>query len=167
MASSRERDERLRELGDRFRGIARRRVPEDAVDDLVQDALRIILEKDGDPSDLPWCFQVLRNTIGNWYQKQEVRSRELAPEDAALPPAAPTPLEALEDRDLAEIVDRSVAMVEETNRNCGSYLRRLMAGDTPASIADDEGVEAAVMYRRIYRCRGKLREVLREKGVRV
>jgi len=165
MSSSRERDVWLGELRARFVSVARRRLPEDAVEDVVQDALRVVHEKGEEHPELPWCFQVLRNTIGNWYQKQRVRSRDLAPEDAAVPRAAPTPLEALEDRELGRVLAESVAALGTTDAGCGRYLERLMAGETPATIAGEEGVDPAVLYRRIYRCRGKLREILIGKGV--
>ena len=165
MTSSREREAWLTELRQRFVAVARRRVPEDAVEDVDQDALRIVHERGGDRPDLPWCFQVLRNTIGNWYQRQKVRARDLSPEDAALPNAAPTPLEALEDREVERALRESIEKIGGGDTGCAHYLQRLMRGDAPARIAEDEGLDPAVLYRRIYRCRGKLRELLRERGV--
>ena len=87
----------------RFVTVAARRVESDAVEDLVQDALRIVHEKagvgpgtlvDGRPA-LAWCFQVLRNVIGNHYQRR--RSAEsVAVEDQPLADGDATPLERLE-----------------------------------------------------------------------
>ena len=40
-----------------------------------------------------------------------------------------------------------------------------IVGSSPARIAEDEAVEARALYRRIYRCREKLRQLLEKKGV--
>jgi DNA-directed RNA polymerase specialized sigma24 family protein len=152
------------------------------VEDVVQDALRIVIEKGlsgpagepggGDPApggeagpDLRWCFQVLRHTIGNHYQKQRVRRRELVPEDLPLSPAQPTPLEALESRESARLVRESVEALAAIDSNCGRYMTHILEGRTPSEIAEEERLDPAVLYRRVYRCRGKLRSLLLERGV--
>ena len=164
-------------LRERFLSIARRRVPEDTAEDLVQEALRIIHEKagfdpgadsvDGDPP-LAWCFQVLRNVIGNHYQKERTRSRpedEAKRTEAASPLTLPTPLEALESREVDELLAGAIGEVEREGGPCGGYLRRLAAGVEPAALADQDGVAPAILYRRLYRCRKKLRTILHRKGV--
>ncbi len=169
------------QLRERFLALARRRVPPDAAEDLVQEALRIIHEKGatdeagagagggGDsPPALAWCFQVLRNVIGNHYQRQRTRT-EADPEEerAATVGAAPrpTPLEALESRDSERVIRESIDELAATDGNCGRYLRQLLAGDDPATVAQRDALPAASLYRRLYRCRGKLRVILERRGI--
>jgi len=161
----RERQQWLEQLRDRFLGVARRRVPEDSVEDLVQDALSVVVAKGERKPDLAWCFQVLRNVIGNHYQKARTRARELHPDDVAPAAPSPTPLEALEDREFEELVEAGLGELANGGTDCERYLRALLNGGSPAAIAERERLDPAVLYRRIYRCRGKLRSILREKGV--
>ncbi len=158
----------LAPLRERFLSIARRRVHPDVAEDLVQDALRVIVERNpgDDPPPLPYCFQVLRNVIGNHYQKERVRRRRAESEAAAgeVPDDGPTPLEALAADDAVRVVHDCLQGMSASDPSCTRYLRRLMGGATPAGVADEEGLAAAVFYRRLYRCRLKLRELLDQRG---
>lgn len=160
-----EHQEWLQNLRERFLAVATRRVPEDSVEDVVQDALSVVIEKGGDQPDLAWSFQVLRNVIGNHYQKTRTRARELHPEDVGPGSAPRSPLEALEDREFVDLVEASLGDLSGGDSDCARYLRALLHGGSPASIAEQEQLDAAVLYRRVYRCRGKLRMILRRKGV--
>ena len=117
---------------------------------------------------LAWCFQVLRNVIGNFYQRERTRA-EADPEaerEATYGAASrPTPLEALESRDSERIIREGVDELAATDKNCGRYLHLVLAGEDPATIARREVVPAASLYRRLYRCRQKLRSILEEKGM--
>lgn len=160
----------------RFSAVARRRVAADDVEDVVQDALRIVISKprggpggppvDGEPP-LAWCFAVLRNAIGNHYQRNRVRHRVHAPLEAAGEPAAetPTPLEALASADATAHIRAALATLAAESATCGSYLRALADGRSPAEVAAEAGLEEAVLYRRVYRCRQRLRALLAERGV--
>lgn len=160
----------------RFVSVARRRVAADDVEDVVQEALRIVISKEsGGPGgarldgELPiaWCFAVLRNAVGNHYQRTRVRQRVHAPLEAAGEPAglAPTPLEALESADAASRIEAAVVALATESGTCGRYIRALAAGRTPAEVASEEGLEEASLYRRVYRCRQRLRALLAERGV--
>ena len=167
------RDAWLSDLQRRFVEIARRRVPYEAAEDLAQDAIRIVLEKgirpgDGPVDELPplaWCFQVLRNAVGNFYQKQRTLSRNTDLEHARGLAGGPTPLESLEQAELVGLVESSLQEMDRAGDACGGYLRELAGGISPSVLAEREGIEAAVLYRRLYRCRAKLREVLERQGV--
>lgn len=169
-------EEWFAQLRERFLAIARRRVPDDAAEDLVQDALRIVHEKRGELSSgsvagapaLAWCFQVLRNVIGNYYQRQRTRAdadpealRSAVAEDA--PPA--TPLESLEEREAERRITEAVDDLAASAADCARYLRALLEGLEPAAIAERVGVSAPVLSRRLYRCRAKLRVILERRGV--
>jgi DNA-directed RNA polymerase specialized sigma24 family protein len=169
-------EEWLFPLRARFVAVARRRVEPDSVEDIVQEALRVVVERglggpggaalDGKPP-IAWCFQVLRNVIGNHYQRARVRSARLAPLEsaAALADPARTPLEALEADEAARQVGRALAALDSTDAGCGRYLRRLAEGVAPGVVAREERVAEAAFYRRLYRCREKLRERLATMGI--
>lgn len=165
----------LEALRARLHSIARRRVAPDAVDDLVQEALRIVVERQllsrsGGHTEgelrLAACFQVLRNVIGNHYQRERVRRRRLTGEDAAHGVAAegPTPIEALESAQAIGLLERTLEVLAATDAACARYLRALAGGATPRDAARAESLEETVFYRRVYRCRQKLRALLEREG---
>lgn len=170
----RERDAWLARLDLRLREIAGRRVAAGAVDDVVQEAMRVIVEKGPaqvesarDRPALPWCFQVLRNCIGNHYQRQRLRRHgDIAPLQLAA--ETPTPLEALEQAQLREGLEAAIDDLDRSPRggDCARYLRLTLSGLAPAALARREGLGAAVLYRRLYRCRARLRKFLMQRGIR-
>lgn len=166
----------LLDLRARFVSVARRRVQASDVEDIVQDAMRIVIEKhtsgpgSGWVEGLPpvaWCFNVLRNTIGNHYQRTRVRSRILTPLETAGDPASlgATPLEALESEDAVARIHDALASLAAENESCARFLSQLLRGVSPADLASAERLEEAILYRRVYRCRQRLRVLLAEKGV--
>ena len=160
----------LASLRARLTEIAARRVPEDAVEDLVQDAMQVVLEKgpeaasrDGAPTPpLAWCFLVLRNVIGNWYQKRRDHAEV---DDLPLADGRPDPLAALATEERARTVRGAVEELRRTNADCARWLWSMAEGEKPAALAERAGVEAGAFYRRVYRCRKKLEAILRAKGV--
>lgn len=161
------------QLRERFVSVAVRRVEPDSVEDVVQDALRIVHEKtgvapgalvDGQPA-LAWCFQVLRNAVGNHYQRRREHAN-VPVETLSLVHPGPTPLEYLEREERRRLVHDALAELARRADRCADYLRRTVAGESPAAIAAAEHLEPAVLYRRLYRCREQLREILKSWGVR-
>jgi DNA-directed RNA polymerase specialized sigma24 family protein len=162
----------------RFLAVARRRLPADMSEDAVQEALRIIVEKgitlgrgdviEGQPA-LAWCFQVLRHTIGNTYRRQRTRgAREAAAGDPLsldVASTAPTPLESLQRNEAGRAIRDSLEELAAGDRACGRYLGRMLEGAGLADLAVEEGTTAPILSRRIYRCRQKLRALLRARGV--
>lgn len=166
----------LFQLRARFVSVARRRVAADAVEDVVQDALRVVVERglqgpggvdvDGAPP-IAWCFQVLRNVIGNHYQRARARGARFDPLDSASETADParTPLEAYEASEAARQVRRAIAELTASDPACGRHLARLAEGAAPGELARAEQVSEAAFYRRLYRCREKLRARLAAMGI--
>jgi len=161
----------LEDLRRRMLDITRRRVPSDEAEDLVQNAFQVIVERgvgrsaaevDGLPR-LAWCLQVLRNVIGNHYRRAETRRKVI---DAGVDlENLGGPLEALGAEERIRTIEEGLSELAAADGNCGRYLQR-MADETPArDIARDEGIETHALYQRLYRCRRKLREILRRKGV--
>lgn len=157
----------LQQLRRRMLEITRRRVPVDEAEDLVQSALEVIVEKgsafDQDPPGVAWCLQVLRNVIGNHYRREGTKKRFL---DASVDPEnVALPLEALDSLDRVRAIEEGLDQLENISPDCGRYLRTMLDETPVHEIARREGLETNALYQRLYRCRGKLREILRQKGV--
>ena len=158
-------------LRQRFAEIAARRVPEDAVEDIVQDALGIVLAKgpaeahrEGriDPS-LRWSFNVLRNVIGNWYQK---RRRHEGLENLQLADDRPDALASLTTAERAQTIRIAVDELRVKRPDCADWLWSMAQGTKAGILAARARMEQAVFYRKIYRCRKMLAEILLRKGVK-
>ncbi len=156
----------LRQLRLRFTEIAARRVDPAAVEDVVQDALRVVFEKAGDDRPrIDWCFQVLRNVVGNHYRREHTRRRFVVadPEgELGSRVEGPDILEALEGQQLVDLLRSGVSKLGSP---CSEYLGQLMEESTPATVASEVGLTPEVFYRRLYRCRQKLRTWLRQRGI--
>ena len=157
-------------LRQRFTEIAGRRVPVDAVEDIVQDALGIVLVKGpaearregrAEPS-LRWSYNVLRNVIGNWYQK---RRRHEAVGDHDLRDERPDALAALTMAERSETIRSAVAELRLARPECAGWLWSMAQGTKAGILAERARIEHAAFYRRLYRCRQYLAEILHRKGV--
>lgn len=169
----------------RFVSIAKRRVREDDVDDVVQDALRVVHEKyrtrSSPPGVLVWSLAVLRNVIGNYYQARKRESGRVALEDGVSEVRAPgvgsvTAVELPVPGD--ETVDQIVAAIETLSRReprCGrifrGILKSLEMGGGPREISgrvldfvrwDAPEMTRGSFYVALHRCRSHLREILHE-----
>jgi len=163
----------LEDLRRQMLRIAERRVATDLAEDLVQDAMGIIVAKapglmpgarvGGEPG-LAWCFQVLRNVIGNHYQYSGRRRHESL-EGVDLPDELPDPLASLTEAEQNQRIKVALLRVGQDHPSCRGYLERLLHGDQPLRLADEEGVTPAVMHRRLYRCRAWMRKILTAMGV--
>jgi RNA polymerase sigma factor (sigma-70 family) len=185
----------LGDLRARLVEIARRRVPREVVEDVVQEALAVIHEKgarfgpDGSPGPvrpgppLPWCFQVLRNVIGNYYQKQRTRERALQPDsmenahilEELAGREAPTPLESLERIELSQLLEDSIRELAARDAECGRLLRAALGRAEPRGESDPHAhggprteenprASSSTEYVRAFRCRQRLKGILLRKG---
>lgn len=163
----------LDDLRARFVRIAARRVSDGDVEDVVQEAMRVIAEKGLDRSDpvvdglppLAWCFQVLRNTIGNHYQRQRTRERWTQSDPGAVDRAGV--IEAMDSGETLAVIEGALDDMKHRDPKCAHYLSRLADGAKPRELAGDEAIDVAVLSRRLYRCRAKLRDLLSAKGVMI
>ncbi len=168
--------------------IAKQRVREDDAPDVVQDALRIVLQKyraRGDrPGILPWSLTVLRHVIGNHYQKvghrKEWISVEHVPSEflarsaefaahTADPGSDPLP---------GSLVDRLATAIQDLARShprCGAIFRAILAsldeGGSPREISaralqeiqrEYADLTRPLFYVALHRCRASLRQILTE-----
>jgi DNA-directed RNA polymerase specialized sigma24 family protein len=152
----------LIQLRQRFSEIAARRVPESAVDDVVQDALGIVLAKGGTQPDLRWSFAVLRNVIGNYYQKRRHHDSLEAVEVADDRPDA---LAALTTDERHRTIRTAVDELRLDRPDCAAWLWSLAQGTKAGELAARAQLDRDAFYRKIYRCRQQLAAILRRKGV--
>jgi DNA-directed RNA polymerase specialized sigma24 family protein len=154
----------------RLTEIARRRVQVDDVEDVVQSAMTVILQKrpelgmhvDGMPT-IAWCLQVLRNVIGNHYRRMHTQRRHLA-NDVDVE-TVPRPVDSLASDHVARMIDESLDEIGAEGDPCGTLLRRLAQGAQPHELAHAAGLAPHALYQRLYRCRRRFRELLRRKGL--
>lgn len=116
---------------------------------------------------IAWCFQVLRHTIGNHYQKMRTRDARTASIDSAeaVADAGLTPLDAYAADDAARRVRQAIADMGASDKGCAEHLTRLADGERPGDLARALRIEEAAFYRRLYRCREKLRARLAAQGI--
>ncbi len=154
----------------RFAEIAARRVPEDAVEDVVHDALGIVLvkgqaeaqrENRTEPT-LQWSFNVLRNVIGNWYQKRRHHERV---EGMELQDNSPDALAALTTEERAETIRSAVDELRQSRPHCAQWLWSMAQGIKAGVLAERASMQQAAFYRKVYRCRKLLAEILHRRGV--
>ena len=128
------------DLSERLASVAKRRVREDEVDDCVQDALAIVAARyrtrGATVGILPWSFSVMRNVIGNLYQKRHRVDRQdtLPDDDASTALAAPAidPLDEHSERWLRATVVRGLSKGMATfSMEMSRYAR------VPAKLAEE------------------------------
>jgi DNA-directed RNA polymerase specialized sigma24 family protein len=165
----------------RFVEIARGRVHEGAVEDVVQDALAIVFQKagalgegrgDAEPPPLPWCFRVLRNVIGNHYQKERTRLRAADPASETHAGIAeftswrpnPTPVEAIEQHERARLLREAIDELAAEDDFCWKHFQDVLAGGRRRSEETPSEAAVSTVYVRFFRCREKLRRILLRRG---
>lgn len=157
----------------RFSQIAKRRVRRDDLDDLVQESLRIVTERFRDREDqrrtLPFSLAVLRNVIGNYYQRRKTSDRG----------------EVLDERrhgfflatteDVSDRVKQALNRLASEAPRCERIFRRILeslaegGGAREVSgrafenlLADGEEISRSAYYVALHRCRERLRGILAE-----
>lgn len=166
-------------LRERFIALAKRRLREHEVEDVVQDALGIAFRKyrtrpSGVPV-LPWSLVVLRNAIGNAYQRRaraelQETTPAAGPGEAA---ASGDPADPLDREELVAQLVEAVRRLAGTHPRCGALFRHVFE-----SLAQDGGPESATeravttarqafpdmtaanFYVMLHRCRARLRSIL-------
>lgn len=160
--------------------VAKRRVREEDCEDLVHDGLRIVLEKLGARAVrgpiLIWSYAVLRNVIGNYYQKRRRRGEEVRLQDERL--VAPGTSSLTEDGDApgaAPELARALERLSRQHPRCavlfGLILECLGEIEDPAEATrealrrmrmQDGAPTRNALYVLLHRCRTRLRRLLDE-----
>lgn len=172
----------------RFLILGKRRVRPDHVEDVVHEALGVVLRKYRDlPSDrglLVWSMTVLRNVIGNHYQARRRdgdRTTRLDDwDDVAVGQLDDDPLGHLAADEAADRLEAAIDELARTSPRCGIIFARLLEsveqGGSPREVSARTLalVQAALpdlsrnaFYVSLHRCRAQLRAVLnRQEGPR-
>lgn len=161
----------------RFLGIAKQRVQQDHLEDVVQEALQIVLRKAGEQQRtenmLVWSLTVLRNVIGNHYQARRRETERMVTgeqilETLADPMARPDQIPETDsqlERALASLADR----FPRCSRIFAGILASLEVGGGPHEVSQraletmqrqTPGMTRGGFYTALHRCRSQLRAIL-------
>ena len=145
-----------RDFSDRLRGFISRRVPPDAVDDLLSDVFIKVHARIDTLEDetrlAPWLFQITRNTLADYYR----RRRPTAPLEGI------DGVEAEDDYDAAEMI---AASLHDLVDNLPEKYREALSltefeGLTQAEMGERLGLSVSGAKSRVQRARGLLRDEL-------
>jgi len=165
----------------RFLTLAKRRVQPDHAEDVVQEALGVVLRKyrdlPGDRGLLVWSLTVLRNVIGNHYQSRRRDADQTVQVDDwhRVPEArlAGDPVGQLMDEQAAATMEQAIAELARTAPRCGNIFANLLSsleqGGGPREVssralammqADTPDLTRNSFYVALHRCRARLRAIL-------
>jgi DNA-directed RNA polymerase specialized sigma24 family protein len=174
-------EERLfAELRVMFLGVAKHRVRAEEVEDVVQEALRIVLARHAtrlpDGGILPWSFTVLRNVIGNAYQRR-AREERYQPLDESLglvTGGGGDPGEALDRSQTLRALARALSELAVRHPRCALLFRAILTsleeGGGPHAVSSRARalvreelpeMSEASFHVALHRCRARLREHFR------
>jgi DNA-directed RNA polymerase specialized sigma24 family protein len=146
-------------LQERLAYVARKRVPEDAVRDVVQDTLLILLKKlpelDSGRDVLSYTFLILRQVIGNYYQTENTLRKHFQPTTFE---GGTNPFEKLD----AEIyLDQILKKCNQENGDYSHIITLVRDGYTIEEIVVKTGCSSKqTLYNRIHRSRKMLKEII-------
>jgi RNA polymerase sigma factor (sigma-70 family) len=139
--------------------LARFRVPE-AAEDTVHEALLVVHQhlEECDTVDglLAFSHQVLRNKIGNLYQRRHRWGHDELQEGDAVYWIH----DQIEHEELERIILESINRLRETLPVCGEILSSLYCGLEPTEISSNLGISKSNLKTRTFRCRQALRDLL-------
>jgi len=148
-------------LQERIAYVARRRVPENAVQDIVQETLLVLLNKlpelDSGRDILAYTFRILRRVIGNYYQTEKTLRKHFQPQ--TFEPAA-HPFEKLD----SEIyLDQILEKCRQVNGDYSKIIKMVRDGYSIEEIAVETGCSSnQALYNRIHRSRRLLKKIIAE-----
>jgi len=169
------------ELRVRFLALAKRRVQPDHAEDVVQEALGVVLRKfkdlDPDRGILVWSLTVLRNVIGNHYQARRRDTDHTVQVDdwRTVPEAslASDPVDGLAADESARRLENAIAELARTTPRCGTIFAKLLMSLEHGGGPRDVSTRALAMvqdeipdmtrnsfYVALHRCRARLRALL-------
>lgn len=165
----------------RFLDLAKRRVQPDHAEDVVQEALGVVLRKYRDlPPDrgiLVWSLTVLRNVIGNHYQSRRRDGEQTTQVDdwhaVAEARVDANPLDQLAADQAAARLEDAIGRLSRTSPRCGLIFAKLLAAVDRGGSPREVSTRALVLvqqelpdlnrnsfYVSLHRCRAQLRAVL-------
>jgi DNA-directed RNA polymerase specialized sigma24 family protein len=169
------------ELRVRFFHLAKKRVQPDHTEDVVHDALGIVLrkyrERSRESGILVWSLTVLRNVIGNHYQaRRRDNDRTLQVEDWQAVPAASLvedPTGGMAAEEAADRMEAAITTLARKSPRCGAIFARILesmelgGGQRDISqrafeLVGEELPELTrnTFYVTLHRCRAQLRNLM-------
>jgi len=156
----------------RLTQVAKRRLPEALTEEVVQEALVTLWLKRDELRDadnlMPFVFGVLRNVIGNAYQRasrERMRAAVGAVEVEFMPDASSlaNPAALVAEAELATLIERALPICAERSPVGGHLLELVWSGLTLPEIRERLGnVAESTFLSRVHRARRLLRDVLRD-----
>jgi DNA-directed RNA polymerase specialized sigma24 family protein len=162
----------------RFTDITKRRVQSDNIEDIVQDALKIVFTKyaslEKERGMLVWSLTILRNVIGNFYQsRQRFDDKNVqvdnwqAVSEAAVDPSA------METEETTSLLFDAMTELSEKYPTCGTIFSCILnshekgGGQREISQRALDAVQEMIpdfkrgsFYTALHRCRTHLRKIL-------
>jgi DNA-directed RNA polymerase specialized sigma24 family protein len=169
------------ELRVRFLALAKRRVQPDHAEDVVQEALGVVLRKyrDLDPERgiLVWSLTVLRNVIGNHYQARRRDTEQTMQVDDwhQVPEAslAGDPIDGVLAGETASRLEAAIEQLAHTSPRCGVIFAKLLEsiehGGGPRDVStralasvqrEIPDLNRNAFYVALHRCRAQLRAMM-------
>jgi len=173
----------------RFLGVVKHRVRADDQEDVVQEAMRIVhgelAKRPVMRQTLAWGFAILRNVVGNYYQKKRVLDRGEVfndrlhsgigdkTESGAMGTYSVT--HELFMAETSQLVKEAIAILAERTPRCGIIFQRILEsldlGGGPQEISNRvmadlqkeiPDISRSALYVALHRCRERLRVILDE-----
>lgn len=157
--------ETLTLLRKRLTYVARKRVPDEAVSDIVQETLAILFQKlprlRPGVEVLPYTFLILRKVIGNYYQRQKTMKKVHFDTERE---ASHNPVPEMEGQIyLTEVMEKCA----KVNGEFAVIVKMVLDGYSLREIAREVGAPTIhALYCKLYRGRRQLKEILDRSGDR-
>ena len=162
LGDDRRKEEVFAFLRARFLTLARYRVQQGA-EDVVQETLAVVhshfSELDSLQKVLGFANGVLRNKLGNLYQKRDRHKNIWVGLDDVNEPSYRIEAE-VEAGELERIVGESITRLGEKSSKCQAILLRLCQGLDPEEISALLGIPKSTLKIRTFRCRQALKTIL-------
>lgn len=156
-----EREKFFSRMRERFLSVAKKRIVGASCEDVVQEAMMILMRKidevRGEKHLLPFAFQILRNCLGNYYQKTR-RERQVIDFNADVSTA--TRDEPTRNDEWAELVSRAMQHLERDHAKCAGLIRAVLRSAPVSELKQLLNTDEANVYRTLYRCRMRLKTIL-------
>jgi RNA polymerase sigma factor (sigma-70 family) len=161
----------LKKLREIFAAVAKRRIRNEVdAEEIVQEALATVLEKSSaqsfEKSFLQWAFGVLRNKIGNYYQKRDRRvTHEGELDEGTMRTQADTLPDPLDRCAESELKGKIRKAWQGLGVQCRRLLWLLYQGYSREDIFQAfPQYHFKVINTKIFRCRNYLKRLLRKEG---
>lgn len=169
----------LTDLRVRFLQVAKRRLQEDDCEDVVQEALQIVLlryaERQPQQNILVWSFAVLRNVIGNYYQRRKRQMRN-EPYEERIHSAASAERgtdDLVATKEVFAGLKKALTTLAHEEPRCGRLFQIVLEscdeGGTPVEInrramkrmrVKYDRMTQGALYVALHRCRRRLKEIV-------